>query len=136
MPGAVLPSDAPSPRSSAASSPSNYTAISVPAAADNALPRAEEACLLGESAHGEYARRAVPKVFSAKEFDVFVSRTILLVWLMLLQSVSSFVLEKYSKLVAAHPVLTYCLTFLGASMHAFLACCCGGGFLSSYVCVC
>lgn len=43
---------------------------------------------------------------------MFVSRTALLVGLLLVQSISGFVLERYSTLITRHPILTYSLTFL------------------------
>ncbi len=67
--------------------------------------------LLAEEDGG--GRRAGRDVFSADELQVFVSRTVILVWLMLLQSLSSFILERYGDLVREHhQILTYCLTFL------------------------
>lgn len=58
------------------------------------------------------AAAPVAPVFSAREWDIFVSRTVLLVWLMMVQSISGFVLEQYSDLITRHPILTYSLTFL------------------------
>lgn len=53
-----------------------------------------------------------PPVFSSREWDVFLSRTVLLMWLMIVQSISGFVLEQYTDLITRHPILTYSLTFL------------------------
>lgn len=63
--------------------------------------------------------RQTEPVFSSKQVDLLVSRTVWLCFLMLLQSLSSIILEQYSDLIVHHPVITFCLTFLvGAGGNA------------------
>lgn len=58
-------------------------------------------------------------VFSWKEVQAFRERTLTLVLLMLLQSISSIIMKRYERLVQTHPVIVYSLTFLiGAGGNA------------------
>jgi hypothetical protein len=59
-------------------------------------------------AHSVADELAARPVFCGREWDVFVSRTLLLVWLMMVQSISGYILQRYGDLVTRHPILTYC----------------------------
>lgn len=51
-------------------------------------------------------------LFSAREWDQFWTRTLLLVWLMVLQSISGIILEAHSDLLANHPIFVYSITYI------------------------
>lgn len=82
----------------------------------------ERSVLLGDeynSVPSSTGIRQTDPVFSSKHVDLLVSRTVWLCFLMLLQSLSSIILEQYSDLIVHHPVITFCLTFLvGAGGNA------------------
>jgi hypothetical protein len=43
-------------------------------------------------------------IYSSRQFDVLLTRTIWLCFLMILQSASSVILERYTSLIIVHPV--------------------------------